>query len=255
MAVNVYAFPPVGLVGHSWTEDAPVAVSRSLLSGKRYVSAAQRKRRLAHLVVPALSRSGDNAGAGYMEMLKKFLSGGENLVRLHSPAINWNVSAAVLHGSRQSRHLDWTAGGVDLDWTAGGVDLLWYTGTLLTCTVTTDGGWPALAVSGLPANAVIARPGEFLTVFEDEADTTGETVQAITVARSDGNGDATVRVMTAPSHGGRVNIGTSETAVFEATDMPTPDQPLRGNWTYAWSFREVFADEVAGGFTEVNPWT
>lgn len=254
MAVNVYAWPPVGVVGSEWTEDAPVSVSRSLLSGARYVSASQRKRRLASLVVSSLGRG--RMGAGYCEVLKKLLSGGESLVRLNSYPINWHLDARAQAAARQSQHLNWTTGGVDLDWTAGVVDLLWYSGTLLTCTVTTDAGWPALAVSGLPENTLVARPGEFVTVFEDEADTTGETVQVLTAATSDASGDATVRVMTAPSHGGRVNIGVSDTGVFEVVGgLPRAQQAPRGNWTYAWSFREVFADEVAGGFTEVNPWT
>ena len=53
---------------------------------------------------------------------------------------------------------------------------------------------------------------------------------------------------------GRVNIGTVVSAVFEVTEMPSPRQPVRGNWFYTWKFREVFEDEV-GGFVELDPWT
>lgn len=109
---NVYAWPPVGVVGHEWTEHAPVNRSRSILTGRRYVSAAQRKRRLAALNVSALARG--RSGAGYMEVLKRLLAGGENLVRLNSYPVNWWLDTQRLARLRLSDPVGWTAPGMPM---------------------------------------------------------------------------------------------------------------------------------------------
>lgn len=254
MAVNVYAWPPVAAVGSEWTEIAPVNVSRSLLSGARYVSASERKRRAATLVASSLGKH--QMGAGYCEVLKRYLDGGAALVRLNSYPVNWFLDAAGDQSFRQSARREWTAENSPLGWTTGGSSLLWFSGTQAVGTSTTDEGWPALNITGLPANTLVARPGEFLTVFGSSGDTEGETIMITSPATTDGSGAATVRVLTAPVSGGRVNLGTSDTGVFEVTGgLPRAVQTVKGDWTYNWSFLEVFADEVPGGFAELNPWT
>jgi hypothetical protein len=254
MAVNVYAWPPVSVTGSEWTEDAPVNASVSAITGKRYVSAHARKRKLARAVVPA--RSAGGMGAGYCEVLKRLLAGGESLVRLYSWSVNPARDGRLEAGTRDAARIDWTESGIDLDWNDAGTSMIWYDGTILAGTRTTDGGWQAVDVTGLPASTLVARPGEFLTVFADETDTTGQTVQVLTAATSDASGDATIRLVDQlPLASGRINIGTRDTAAFEVTRMPRAVQTLGGDWVYEWSFREVFSDEVAGGFTELDPWT
>lgn len=253
MAVNVYAWPPVALIGMEWTVEAPISVSRSFITGARYVSSGARERRLAEAVVPALGRNND--GAGYCEMLKAYLDGGANLVRLNSFPVNWHLDVARLEGKRALYPLAWETGNEPLGWTEGGDNLTFYTGTVLTGTKTTNGIWFAVTVTGLPPNSVVCRPAEYMTIFENNADTTGSTARCIKTAVSNASGEATIRLDSELAYGGRVNLGTSVSAVFEAQEMPRAMQPLGGNWSYAWSFREVFEDEVAGGFAEVDPWS
>lgn len=251
---NVYLWPPVGVTGTEWTKVTPVSRSYSVLSGPRYVSAAQPPRRMATIVVAALS-SRTKFGAGYMEALKEFLAGGEHLVRLHSYPINRHRDASVMAAARQSTRVHLTDGGVDVDLTDGGTETHLYTGRVLAAAVTTDDGFPAISVTGLVPGKIAAAPGEFVTIFEDADDATGETIMVMALAVADGAGAAVIRLMSAPTHGGRVNIGVSETAVFEAVEPPRSVQPVDGNWSYSWSFREVFEAEVPGGFTELDPWT
>jgi hypothetical protein len=252
--VKVYAWPPVGVTGSEWTEEAPVNASRSVLTGRRYVSAHARKRRLASLNVSALGRG--RSGAGYVEVLKRLLAGGENLVRLQSYPINWVPDAVRLAGLRQSRPVLWAAGAdPDVSWSASGVPLVWFDGRLLTGAAGIDpAGWPMLTVTGLPPSMLIARPAEFVTLYGALDATTGQVAQVMTEARSDAEGGAVLRLMSPLTGSGRVSIGTSDTAVFEAVTLPRGVQPVQGDWSYSWSFREVFADEVPGGFEEINPW-
>ena len=250
---TVYAFPPVRVTASAFPVLTPINESRSLFTGARFVSAAQRSRRVPRLTVAALG--GDSAGAGFMENLRILLNGGVNLVRLDSRPINWWVDSARLRDERQSQPLNWsTATDPALEWVDGGaVD--WFTGRPLLATAVTDGaGFPALSITGGPANTLIARPGDLVTLFSPVTATTGSTARVMTVARTDAAGAATIRLMSALSGSGRVNLGTSETGVYELVSMSDPMQPTRGQWSYDLSFREVFEDEVAGGFVEVDPW-
>jgi len=252
MTINVYAWPPVYAVGTEWTEVAPVEVSRSIITGAEYISAAQRKRRHVSLTVGCWGRNGD--GAGYMEVLKRLLEG-IHAVRLYSCPINARRNA-VAGMERQSAPIDWTSGGSALSWTSGGSALAWYSGTVLSGTTGTDGaGFPIITVSGLPASRLVALPGEFITAYADADDVTGATVQVMAPATSDASGIAAIRLVEALPAGTdvRVNIGTRDTAVFRPVGYPRSERPMAGEWTYSWQFREVFADEV-GGFTEVDPW-
>mgnify|MGYP007032572133 CR=1 FL=1 len=254
MSVKVYAWPPVGVVGGEWSEVAPVEISRSPLTGREFVSAAQRRRRVAALNVSALSRG--RSGAGYMEMLKRLL-GGVHLVRLTSTPINWHLDHQAEASWRQSFRLYWEAGGDDLAWQMGGSALYWYTGAYLTGTAATDGPWPAVLVSGLPPRAKVARPGEFIDAFLGESDVSGARAQVLREAFSNDHGQALIRLyepLPGWVDGARVNLGTSNSAVFRPLEYPRAIQPLGEDWNYSWTFREVFADEV-GGFDEIDPWT
>jgi hypothetical protein len=252
--VNVIAFPPIGATGSEWTVSAPLQVSRSLMTGRRYVSAWGRERREASVMLSALARN--RSGAGYSEMLKRHLKGGEHLVRLNSYPINWHLDAARMEGLINSHPFTWEHEDATFAWEHEGNPVIWFSGTVLTGTVTTSGGWPALAVSGLPPNTLVARPGDFVEAFEEFGDTTGHVAQVTAEATSNGAGSAIVRLLDAlpELEGVRVNLGASDSRVFEAVEMPRSAQPIGANWFYDWRFREVFADEV-DGFTEVNPWS
>ena len=255
MSINVYAFPPCSLTGWGWTTRTPIQRSRSIIAGSDYMSQAGRKRRMAKLDVAGIGRT--RMGAGYMESLIELLAGGQHGVRLYSMPINYRGRHSA--ADRQAARLDWTDSGTDLDWTDSGTEMIWYDGTILSGThdsaLTDSAGFPYITVSGLPANTLVARPSEFLTVFADEDDLTGTTVRIVTDATSDANGVAVIRLFTSPGDATdlRVNIGTRDTGVFRPVSIPEPMQELNANWIYDWEFYEVFADEV-GSFTEIDPW-
>ena len=241
---KVYAWPPVHVFGPDWSEDAPIDVSRSFLTGRRYASASRPKRRVVSF--SASARSCGGYGAGYMEALKRLLDGGLHLVRLHSRRINYRP--AYDDDARQGAPLTWRqdSGPAPLDWSG----LTWVSGVALTAARQSPAH--TLRVDGLPPSVVIAWPGEFLTVYR-ASDSAESTVMVERVARTNASGVALIRTVTEARWDGRVSIGTSDTAVFEALSIPRAARPVSGDWTYDWSFSEVFADEV-GGFEEINPW-
>ena len=241
MTVKVFAWPPVGVVGAEWSEDAPVQVSRSLITGAERISAAQRKRRVASLRVSALARNA--MGAGYIEMLKRHLAG-IHLVRLYSYPINWHIAAISDAPGRV------VAGRDTQQW--AGLDQQWYAGATLAGTTGTEDGWPVITVSGFPPGAMVARPGEFLTAFEGD---TPHRMQITKPATSDASGAAVIRLFEAlPSLTDvQVAMGSSDTGAFRPVSYPRSMQPTGADWTYDWEFREVFEDEV-GTFDEVDPW-
>jgi hypothetical protein len=252
MPATVYVFPPVGLVGREWDHVAPIGESVSMITGKRYVSAAKPERRVAQVVASA--RSCDRNGAGYMLMLKRLLQGGENLIRLRSQLIQRTTNTAAFEASRGSIPLDWLDSSISLLWTMPTTELLWYDGTLIDGTLTTSRGFPAIACTGFPPLTLVARPGEYLTVYEDEDDATGSTAQILAPATSDGAGAVTIRLYSALAYGGRVRVGTRPSAVFRAVgELPSALIPNFGDWSYGWQLEEVFSDEV-GGFTEEDDW-
>lgn len=240
MAVTVYAWPPVCAKGAEWTVGDTVQRSQSLLTGRRYVSRFQRSRRMASLVVSGIR----DDGAGYMEALKVMLRGGENLVRLVSYPINHGPSLDV---DRESIGVEWTEGGVDLNWTEGASDLNWYSSAFLNGLLITAVGGPAVRVQNGPPMTLIARPGEFISIGD-------ETRLILRPSTTDFNGAATILVDEQFSAPGPVTISDRDTGVFEALSIPRAVRPARGDWTYSWEFREVFEDEVPGGFNEVNRW-
>lgn len=257
--VNVIAWPPVGINACEWTQEAPVSRQRSMVTGRRYVQTSGRERRLATLTASALARG--RSGAGYMENLKKLIDGGVHLVRLDVGYINWwmdrlqtELVGGVQRNALQSQPITWTTTtDPDLDWTAGGTALHWFSGRVIQGTAGTSGGYPVLNLTNCPPSRLIARPGDFVTLYSPIESTTGTSARVMRECRSDASGNATLRLMSALSGSGRVNIGTADQGVFEVVDLPRAVQPIAGDWSYTWQFREVFADET-DAWVEVNPW-
>jgi hypothetical protein len=254
MSRRVISWPPVCAIGSEWSWETPRSDSRSIFTGADRGARVWRERRLASLTARGVDE--DGMGSGYMEMLKRHL-GGVDAVRLYSYPIDWFLNAQRDATDRQSTRLFWTADASGLDWSAGAAPLLWYDGRLLTGTTDTDAaGWPIITVSGLRPSRLVARPGEFLTAFADHEDMVGTTVQITAPARSNSDGVAVIRLFEALPDltDARVNIGVADTGAFlPVGEYPRAVQNLSGDWSYSWSFREVFPEEV-GGFVEVNPW-
>jgi len=219
MPINVYAWPPVAITGRSWQVVQPVARIRSGLTGKEQVQSSQRARRMVSIEAIALGPK-DKNGGGYMEMLGVLLAGGEHAVRLSSWSPNWHLD--------RPKTFQWLS-------------------QPLTATATTSAGFAAWQVSGLPPLFPLVRPGDRFTVA-------GVVYQAINAATASASGVAVVRVLGTTEGSGALVLSSQETAVFRPESIPTGAQRPGQNWSYAWSFREVFVDEV-GGFTEVNPWS
>lgn len=244
---DVIAWPPVGLTAWELTRVDPVSRSVGLLDGRPRTSSAQRSRRLATAVVSGMGP--DLAGAGYIEMLKEFLAGGRHLVRVECMAPVWHLAQRL---NLKNSPMEWTANGTDMEWTAGGSGLIWSDNLAMTGEPRTDSGWPALRVEGLPKNSLVARPSDRITVTDANGNT--ESSRVLTVARSGGLGNATIRTRDTFTLSGLVSIGDKESIVFEALDTPRAVQPVSGSWGYDWSFREVFSDEYPDGWTERDPW-
>lgn len=244
---NVYAWPPVGLTGWEITKSMPISRSVGIIDGRPRTSSAQRVRRLATAIVSGIGL--DAAGAGYIEVLKELMAGGEHLTRMNTAAPIWHLARSELKVSI----LDWTDSGSEMLWSDSGAALDWLDGGH-PGTPTTDDGWPAITVTGLPPDQIVARPSERIVVYIGDSQTAPlEYARVLAVARSNASGVATIRLMTAISAAGLVGIGQTESIVFEALDMPRAVQPVAQNWVYTWNFREVFLDEYTA-WTELNPW-
>lgn len=235
----VYAFPPLGFSGWSWTVEDPLAASRSTLTGRRYATRLSRRRRLATLTLPGLQSSGP--AWRRLEALKRLLEGGVHYVRL----VEVDESARPAAQNR-GLALSWTSGGNPLSWTSGGAPLAWTYDRRFTATATTRLGMPAVALSGLTAGTVYADAGERLRIGAEIR----TLLERVTAA---GDGSATARIDAAFTAGGVAEIGALESGIFEVTDFPSPERPLGGQFAVQMAFREVFADEI-GDFTEIDPW-
>lgn len=247
---NVIAWPPFGLTGWELAEVFPQSRSVGLIEGRPRTSSAQRARRVASANVAGYGP--DQAGAGYVRMLNRMWAGGPQLVRVQCASSYWGLTGR--RANLRSEILEWTDGGAELLWTAGGAGLLWGAGEYAPHgEPSTDGGWHSLTVTGLPPSQIVARPAERITVTDG---TTTEAAYALTVARSDATGAATIRTdkPEAFTLSGLVGIGEAENIVFEAVNVPRSIKPLSGDYGFQWDFREVFADEYADGWTEVDPW-
>ena len=244
---DVIAWPPLGLTAWEVTRHQPVSRSRSLVSGRSYTSSAQRSRRLVTAHVTAIGP--DQAGAGYVEMLKELMASRDTrLVRIDAHSGLWHLARTRLRNAP----VDWLDGATEMLWTDAGADLLWFEADY-TATASTVDGWPVLTVTGLPPSQVVIRPHELVTLISPAPDAR-QTSRALRVTRSDADGVAVIRLLTAMSGTGQASLGGTESLVLEAEDLPRAVQPAGGTWSYEWTFREVFADEY-DGWTEVDPWT
>jgi hypothetical protein len=243
--VDVVAWPPVGLTAFEITKIDPISVSKSLINSKPFVSRFGRSRRVATSVVSGISY--DAAGAGYMEMLKEYLDGGVNLIRLEVFSAIWHFKQANSNPLLFNTPIEWTAGGTQLVWACGSTDVAWY---LKTFTATTRTG-NALTVTGLPINTIIIRPHEIVSLWVNNVK---EQRRASRLVMSNGSGVAVIYTKDAFTGIGPVVLGDSESVVFRVDGvMPRAVQPQSGEWTYDWSLQEAFADEYSA-WVEVNPW-
>lgn len=220
MTIKVIAWPPVRVSARSWTIVQPVARLRSALTGRDQMQASQRPRRMVEMDVSA--KAGGLLAPGYMQGLIALLDGGVNAVRLTSWRPYWQLSNASF-----------------------GDAAFWR--PEVTATVVTSGGVSAFRATGLPPGYPIAKPGDRIAVG-------GGVWQVLNLATVNDAGVVDMRVLGAPTAGGVVTFDAWESRVFRPEALPIGKQVAGGDWSYAWSFREVFADEV-GGFDEVDPWT
>jgi len=243
---KVYTFPPISALGTGWTVEDKISRSKSLVTSKRFVSSYQRTRLKA--VVEVSGVGVNQVGAGYNEVLKRLLKGGENLVRLKSYRINTSGAPSY---SAISDDLVWTDNGNDLDWTHGTDQMRWFSGVPVDATPTTSRGLNAISLSGLPPDTVIIQPGQFIQLITDDG--SKQTLSAVDTAKTDGSGIAIVMVVETPIGAGRAKVNVSDEAVFEADEMPSALTPVQGDWIYRWNFTQVFEDET-DGFEELDPW-
>ena len=250
MTVNVIAWPPFQLTGWELADVFPQSKSVGLIEGRSRTSSAQRARRVATANVSGIGTKLD--GAGYVRMLNKQWAGKPNLTRVPCLSSLWHLSRSGQ--DLRNNILTWTDSSTELLWTDNSTTLTWYDGDFtLTGEPATDSGYNALTVSGLPPSQIIARPSELVSVTDG---TTTETAFVMKTATSDAAGVATIRTdkVAAFTLSGLVSIGHGESVVFEAAGVPRSVQGVERAFGFQWDFREVFADEYAGGFVEVNPW-
>jgi hypothetical protein len=242
----VYAWPDVAPREWRWSVDDPLSSSSSIITGRRYASQSERRRRVARLVISG-SRSD---WGGRMEAMKRLIQGGANYVRLWSRPMLY----ALPDAERVGDLLSWRTDVEVMSWTTAGREpMVWLTGRVIEVVLTTVDGLPAARLSGLPASQTVALPGEPISFYAAVGDPyPSESRTILRELVSDGDGVATAVLDKAATHTGRADIGI-ETGVFKALDIPDPSRVVGEEWYYDWMFREVFSDEV-GGFEEINPW-
>lgn len=250
---NVIAWPPFQLTGWELAEVYPQSRSVGLIDGRVRTSAAQRGRRVATANVTGIGTAKD--GAGYVRMLNRQWAGAPNLVRVECLPSLWYRARGGL--DLRNNIMEWTDGAVDLLWTDGAADMIWGDGEYATYGVRADAAdplWSSLRVTGLPPNRIVARPSELISVTDELGETQSAYVMA--TARSNADGLAFIRTdkPTAFTIDGLVSIGQREVIVFEAQGVPRSVQGVTGTFGFQWDFREVFEDEYADGWTDVNPW-
>lgn len=243
MTVEVFAWPPVGLVGHEHTISRPVS-SATGLTGKPIFSQSQPTRRLVSAIVGGIGR--DKSYGGYIEQLKWMLDGKPPLIRMTVLPQVWLGAVRGLYGLRGRLDLDWAAGDAGLKWLAGGTNLKWQAGAEVTATAGVADGRNYIDCVGLPALSLVAYPSELVTGG-------GMQARVLAVARSDSSGSARVFV-DAPLPSGEVVIGALESLVFTIDEFPRAVQPLAADYRYEFRLTEAFAADYAGGFREVDPW-
>ena len=251
--IDVYAWPPVGVVGSEWTVSDPVARLRSGLTGRDQMQASQRRRRIASLEVSALACG--RMGAGYMEMLKDLLRGGIHAVRLRSSPINWHLDEMSRRDRMGGTPFEWVSSEGDFTWQNAGMTFSWFAEAHANGGVPVmQDGWCMLPVTALPPIFTVARPGDFIRVHSATT-SASQTARVLRPAITNAAGEVVLRLdRPITISGGRVNMVAQDEGVFRVEgELPRAMQPTGANWSYSWTFREVFADEV-DGFTERNPW-
>ena len=239
---DVYAWPPVQLVGHEYTISRPVSRAEGI-SGRPYFSQSKATRSIVTAEVAGIGS--DLAGAAYVEQLKRFLDGKPPFVRVVPlPHVYWRA-VKNLQLRRGQGPVNWSATGVPLDWTSGGVALNWVIGAPVACVAGAD-VWPFLDCTGLPPSQPVAYPGELVMAG-------GQTARVIRLVRSDASGAARVYLDQALSSD-TVLIGVRESIAMEILEFPRAVQPVSGRYSYQFDMQEVFEDEFDDGFNEVNPW-
>ena len=260
MPINVFPWPPVGVVAAEWTTIAPVARVRSLLTGRDVMQASQRKRRVATLEVSALAAG--RMGAGYCEMLKELLDGGIHAVRLLSSPINWHLDEIDRRRLIPAGGpLSWRTGADPLAWRAGSgpAPLRWFSSSIARAGTATPAGagFALLPVTGLPPRITVGRPGDFIRIYDLADAAVFETLRLMRPAVTDAAGGVVLKLNALPTiTGGRVVMTGQDEAVFRVDGpLPRAVQPVGQDWRYSWSFREVFADEVGGFAERPSVWT
>lgn len=248
--VNVYAWPPVATVSKEWTVFDPVGSSYDFFTGAEYVSASQRRRKIA--TIEASSRfSPHGAGAGYMEALKRYLKGGIHLVRLTHRTRTF-TDMLLPNSLRSGEFVGWIQPSDPVEWVDDDEDRIrWFNGVYNAYTVVSGASVPTVQVTGLTPGALFALPGEFVQIIPTSGLT--QTVMVMAPVIVNASGVANVRLEVQPSSAGRINFGAIETGVFKADSMPRAVEPSGRDWSYTWNFTEVFEDE-RGTFVEKNPW-
>lgn len=264
--MRVYAWPPVGVVGSEWGLSAPVSQSLERFTGAVLESAAERRRRLATVVVEGAQ--GDSGGL--MRVLERLLDGGLHAVRLHSPPANHleDVGAIV----PVAREIDWrtAVGGPLVTWRQdlGATDeVRWYAGAYAIPPggplFTPGAEWNGLGrgvATRLAPGRTAARAGQFVTVY-GLGGITSETRMLVRPLVANSVGVAEVWVtepftlsVPAGEDGLALQVGTRETGIFKLDGAPPRwSRGLEDGFQVTWSFREAFADEH-GEVVEVDPW-
>lgn len=222
---DIVTWPPaLRSVGIRWGREWPMRSGVGFFDGKRYAASAGPTRRLADIDVPALT-SDARDGAGYSASVAQLIDGGIGLVRLPCPPVNWY---------RDTRAAPYSL-----------------TGPAMAGTVTTSGGYDAIALTGLTPGSIVCRAHDVIGSYVSGV--LDSTAYAVATVRAALDGTATIKLFSAlPA--GTIRIGAPETIVCEAMTIPYAAQPLDGQWVYSWRFREVLASELPGSTTEVNPW-
>ncbi|WP_422073861.1 hypothetical protein [Tranquillimonas rosea] len=244
---KVVAWPPVGLTAWELTKHHPTSRSRNVFGGPDRISSSGRTRYLATATVTGIGV--DAASAGYVEMLKDQLAFGPQLVRVPSMAPLWHLHARGRN--LINLMLGWETDVADILWTDGGETLTYSTNLAMDGTATTDDGWPAVRVTGIPAGTIV-RPSEYVVIRNQAGGE--ETRRVLTLARANAIGEAVIRVDRAFTLDGLVSVGERKDIVFQALNSPRAVQPVSGSWSFEWQFREVFETEYPSGFEDVDPW-
>lgn len=220
---DIVAWPSFRNQITAFTVSRPVRKGLSMFSQKRYASSAGPARRLAQVTVSSLA--GERDGAGLVQALNAVIDGGVELVRMDAPPANWWRDVPPAPYS--------------------------LTGPAMAGTVTTLGGYDAIALTGQVPGALVCRAYDVIGSYT--AGTLTGTARAVTTVRAALDGTATIPLFSALS-AGTIRIGAPESVVWSVDDIPQQPQPLQSDWSYTWSLTEVLTGEIPVGSTEVDPW-